>query len=59
MRAQGLHVAGDAEGSTNEATLAAMHSGVDIIYQATLEHAVWSGRVNFLRKVNTPSDLGT
>ena len=58
LRAQGLRVAGDAEGSTSEATLAAMRSGVDVIYQATLEHDVWSGRVDFLRKVNTPSALG-
>jgi uncharacterized protein len=58
LRAQGLRVAGDAEGSTNEATLAAMRSGVDVLYQATLAHAVWSGRVDFLRKVDAPSDLG-
>ena len=58
LRAQGLRVAGDEEGSTNEATLEAMHSGVDVIYQATLAHDVWSGRVDFLRRVNTPSDLG-
>ncbi len=58
LRAQGLRVAGDAEGSTNEATLAAMRSGVDVIYQATLAHDVWSGRVDFLCKVDTPSNLG-
>ena len=46
------------EDSTNEATLAAMRSGVDVIYQATLEHGVWSGRVDFLRKVDAPSALG-
>ena len=55
LRAQGLCVAGDEGDSTNEATLAAMHSGVDVIYQATLEHDVWSGRVDFLRKVDTPT----
>ena len=58
LRAQGLHVAGDEGDSTNEATLAAMRSGVDVIYQATLEYDVWSGRVDFLRKVDAPSDLG-
>jgi len=58
LHAQGLRIVGDEEGSTSEATLAAMHSGVDVIYQAALEHGVWSGRVDFLRKVNTPSDLG-
>ena len=58
LRAQGLRVVGDAEGSTNGATLAAMRSGVDVIYQATLAHDVWSGRVDFLRKVDAPSALG-
>ena len=58
LRTQGLRVAGDEEDSTNEATLAAMHSGVDVIYQATLEHDVWSGRVDFLRKVDAPSNFG-
>ncbi len=58
LRAQGLRVAGDAEGSTNEATLTAMRAGVDVIYQATLAHDVWSGRVDFLRKVDAPSNLG-
>ena len=58
LRAQGLHIAGDEEGSTGEATLAAMHAGVDVIYQATLAHDVWSGRVDFLRKTATPSNLG-
>ena len=57
MRAQGLRITGDEEGSTNEATLAAMRSVGDVIYQATLEHGVWSRRVDFLRKVDTPFDL--
>ena len=58
LHARGLRTAGDEEGSTNKATLATMRAGVDVIYQATLEHGVWSGRVDFLRKVDTPSDLG-
>ena len=41
-----------------EATLAAMHAGVDVVYQATLADDAWSGRVDFLRKVDTPSGLG-
>ena len=36
-----------------------MHSGVDVIYRATLEDDGWSGRVDFLRKVGAPSDLGS
>lgn len=58
LRAQGLHIAGDEEGSTGEATLEAMHAGADVIYQATLAHGVWSGRVDFLRKTAPPSNLG-
>ena len=58
LRGQDLRIVGDEEGSTNNATLEAMHSGVDVICQATLEHGVWSGRVDFLRKVDAPSDLG-
>ena len=51
--------AGDAAAGLNvAATLAAMRSGVDVIYQAALERGVWSGRVDFLRKVDTPSQLG-
>ncbi len=36
-----------------------MRSGIDVIYQAALEHDAWSGRADFLRKVNdAPSSLG-
>ena len=59
LRAQGLNIVGNDEGSANEATLDAMHAGIDVIYQATLKHGVWSGRIDFLRKVDTPSDLGS
>ena len=31
---------------------------MDVLYQATLELGAWSGRVDFLRKVPTPSSLG-
>jgi len=34
-----------------------MQSGVDIIYQATLKLGEWSGRADFLKKVNKPSEL--
>ena len=66
LRAQGLSISGaddtangDSPGGPGvEATLAAMRSGAGVIYQATLTHGVWSGRVDFLRKINTPSTLG-
>lgn len=41
-----------------ERTLAAMKSGADDIYQATLADDTWSGRADFLRKVASPSNLG-
>ena len=53
--------AGDDLGSLGlsaEATQAAMRASVDVLYQATLELGAWSGRVDFLRKVPTPSRLG-
>ena len=57
--AEGVEAAGEAPVFLNAgATLAAMRSGVDVIYQATLEREAWSGRVDFLRKVDTPSQLG-
>ena len=67
LRARGLTIVGENDvedghrpaGSSVEATLAAMRSGVDVIYQATLEDDGWSGRVDFLRKVGAPSDLGS
>ena len=66
LRAEGLNIAGADEGEMGggfanldlEATLAAMHAGVDVVYQATLADDAWSGRVDFLRKVATPSGLG-
>ncbi|CAN5323536.1 TM0106 family RecB-like putative nuclease [soil metagenome] len=58
LRDQGLRVAGDDDGSGAQATLAAMRAGIDVIYQATLEDEAWSGRVDFLRRIDTPSALG-
>ena len=66
LRAEGLTIAGDgdAEGGNEPAafgagaTLAAMRSGVDVIYQAALDDDVWTARADFLRKVAEPSDLG-
>ena len=66
LREEGLTVAGDADGHggepppvhSPEETLAAMRAGVDVVYQAWLEDEAWSGRVDFLRRVETPSELG-
>lgn len=41
-----------------EETLAAMRTGADVIYQGTLYDGQWLGLVDFLLKVDTPSDLG-
>ena len=67
LRARGLTIVGDDDAeddhgpadSSVEATLAAMRLGVDVIYQATLEDDRWSGRADFLRKVDAPSNLGS
>jgi len=61
LRAEGRTLAGAEQGTilTVEATLAAMRSGIDVIYQAALEHDAWSGRADFLLKVNdAPSRSG-
>jgi len=63
LEAQGLEVAraggqDTSVGTGLQATLAHMQSGVDVIYQGTLEDDGWSGRPDFLRKVLTPSSLG-
>ena len=42
-----------------ERTYAAMREGVAIIYQAALADDTWSGRADFLHKVDSPSDLGS
>ena len=64
LKAQGSSVAGDGDMSSDagetevDATLSAMRSGVDVVYQATLSNDAWFGRVDFLRKVSVPSDFG-
>ena len=40
-------------------TLAAMRAGVDVIYQATFFDGRWRGHADFLRRVDTPSELGS
>ena len=46
------------QGTGGEATLRAMQRGVDVIYQAAVAGDGWSGRIDFLRRVDTPSALG-
>lgn len=41
-----------------QATLAAMHAGADVIFQARLSHEGFAGYADFLVKVDTPSKLG-
>lgn len=48
----------NASQSTVDQTIAAMHRGEDIIYQAALRNDRWQGRADFLRKVAKESDLG-
>ena len=40
------------------ATTAAMREGVPLIYQAQFFDGRWQGRADFLRRIETPSDLG-
>src|SRR5688572_10305563 len=42
----------------HEQTVAAMRSGVDVVYQGTLFNAPWGGRPDFLVRVEVPSELG-
>ena len=39
-------------------TVTALQSGVDVIYQGALQGATWHGYVDFLERIETPSDLG-
>jgi uncharacterized protein len=39
-------------------TVAAMHAGTDVIYQATFLDDGWRGHADFLMRVDRPSDLG-
>ena len=48
----------DLSGRDVHATLDAMRSGADVIYQATLSDDRWDGRADFLRKVSNRSRFG-
>jgi uncharacterized protein len=41
-----------------EETLAAMRSGVDVVYQGTFYDGAWGGQADFLLRVEVPSALG-
>lgn len=41
-----------------EATLAAMRSGADVIFQGAMLDGSWGGYSDFIEKVNVPSELG-
>ena len=62
LREEGLSISegGEEEPTTDSIgrTEKAMADGVDIVFQAALSDDTWSGRADFLRKVDTPSDLG-
>lgn len=40
------------------ATIAALHEGVDVVYQPVFEDGDWYGRADFLKRVETQSALG-
>lgn len=63
LKDEDLEIAMPDDGNENtdtayERTVANMHAGVDVIYQATLKNGIWQGRADFLIKVDTPSKLG-
>ena len=66
LRDKGLSIT-TIEGATNDVsraqreveTLAAMRTGVDVVYQATFYNGSWGGQADFLMRVETPSDLGS
>lgn len=45
--------------SAVQATRAAMHAGVEIIYQAALRDGFFVGHADFLRRVSVPSQIGS
>ena len=49
---------GDVLRAAAAATIAALESGVDVIYQATFFDGKWVGYADFLLRVETPSRLG-
>ncbi|AKU17246.1 TM0106 family RecB-like putative nuclease [Luteipulveratus mongoliensis] len=61
LRERGLSVveiADEDRVAAEQETVAAMRSGVDVIYQATLYDGSWVGHADFLLRRERPSDLG-
>ena len=57
----GIEIVAIPEGSEKDGidrTGAAMRAGAALIYQASLGNARWHGRADFLRRIETPSNLG-
>ena len=63
-RGPGVTVATQGQGAPRSleadaaATLRAMQAGAEIVYQATFLDGTWSGRADFLERVDLPSTLG-
>lgn len=57
-KAADLQLSNESVESGEERIVAAMRSGADIIYQATVSDGSWSGHADFLQKVSLPSKLG-
>lgn len=58
---KGIEVAAIPEGSDSQSldrTRAAMQQGAALIYQGVLGNEHWYGRTDFLRRIDTPSELG-
>ncbi|MEJ7740294.1 MAG: TM0106 family RecB-like putative nuclease [Chitinophagaceae bacterium] len=60
LKSQGLRISepGIEDSSSADRTVTAMQEGADIIYQAPLRNGPWIGRADFLKRVDTPSNLG-
>jgi uncharacterized protein len=62
LRKQGLSISDGPEDEPSSETISrtekAMSDGVDVVFQAALSDNTWSGRADFLRKVDVPSELG-
>jgi len=61
LKQEGKRIAKIFKGNTEKAldeTVEAMRAGVDVIYQARLEHQMWQGWADFLMKADKPGKFG-
>jgi len=61
LKQEGKRIAEISKGNTEKAldeTVEAMRAGVDVIYQARLEHQMWQGWADFLIKADKPGKFG-